>query len=139
MKTYLIIMIMLCMIVLSSSYAVTLTKESQTTSNKEIIVKLVINNSDNTKSIDVAEFLPAGWHVTNWTVTGISGDKITIADSKYMDNFNIFHWALRNIDSKNFVIEYSTKPQTSGNFRLASIWFYPGGFNMVEDTINVFS
>jgi hypothetical protein len=100
--------------------------------------KIIVSPTGESK-FDISLMLPVTWEITDWSVTGnisaVTFEKTTVS---YKDKVNeAFHWLFNGPTTSDVVLTYSTKPMSTGNHNITTLWFYSGGFGSKDDSIFV--
>jgi len=139
MKYVPLLIIAFSFLVLSSACAVSITKDvPNLVKGGEATVKLIVSN--NVDKLDIAEFIPSDWVISNWGVSGIPKENVVMEnydDYDYLGKtYNMYHWSISD-QSSDFSIEYQMIPQQTGKFKFITLWFSPDGFDSDEKTLTV--
>ncbi|MBI4170160.1 MAG: hypothetical protein HY514_00560 [Candidatus Aenigmarchaeota archaeon] len=96
-------------------------------------VSFTINPEGSLTAFDLADFVPNGWNLNDWSVSGYSRSDVTF-DSQVRDyqgkTRNGLHWKFSKAFSSPITLAYTmTAPAATGGYEFIAVWTYPGGFN----------
>jgi len=139
--TVIAVCIMILLVISSALANVSLIRDVKTLEkDKETMITLVVSN-DETSKLDIAELIPVGWGISDWSTIGISKSNVNMENYDnhgYMgSSYNMYHWEIDGANSKGFSITYKLTPKETGDFNVVSILVYPGGFESKDSTITV--
>ena len=127
----------------SSVFAVTVDRSMPTQVNPSsaFTISFTINPEGSLNAFDMSDFIPNGWTLNDWSVSGYTKSDVTY-DNKIMDyqgaTRNGLHWKLSKTFSSPVTLSYTmTSPATTGTYELIAIWVYSGGFNSKTANLNV--
>ncbi|MBI3190126.1 hypothetical protein HYZ41_00320 [archaeon] len=139
------IMIAVLMFVLmgTAAFAVTVDRSmpSSVDPSSSFTVSFNINPEGTLTGFDLADFVPNGWNLNDWSVTGYLKSDITYdSQSKEYQGAtrNVLHWKFnKNMTSAATLTYTMSAPSTTGTYDLIALWLYPGGFNSKTSSLAV--
>ncbi len=95
-------------------------------------------------AFDLAEFVPSGWTITNWSISGYPKDHISIdtRSRSYQGKvYNAYHWKFSSEFANSIVLSYQLSipsgAQNGSEHSVVTLWIYPGGFNSKTTAIRI--
>src|SRR3989338_1036954 len=109
--------------------------------SSEFTVSFTINPEGALTAFDLADFVPNGWNLNSWSVSGYSRSDVKF-DSQVREyqgqTRNGLHWALNKSFSNPVTLSYTiTAPASTGSYEFIAVWTYPGGFNSKTSSLTV--
>lgn len=121
---------------------VAVTKDMPNTIGPNEVLTVTFTIKPGTEAItnfDLAELLPQGWTVSEWSVTGIAKDDVTFdaqdqtwREATYSGN----HWEFDEISS-DVTVTYKTTTGSEAEYNIIAIWTWPGGYDKAERELTV--
>lgn len=136
--------IILAILLLSSlAFAVSVDRSmpSRVDPSSGFTVSFTVNPEGSLSSFDLVDFVPSGWNLNSWDISGYSKSDVTF-DSKVLDyqgkTRNGLHWKFsKNLTSAATLSYTMTAPATTGSYEFIAVWTYPGGFNSKTTSLTV--
>ena len=96
-------------------------------------VTFTINPEGSLTAFDLADFVPSGWILNDWSVSGYSKSDVAY-DSQTRDyqgkTRNGLHWSFTKPFGSPITLSYAMNaPALTGTYEFIAVWTYPGGFN----------
>lgn len=137
------IILLAFLLMASSVFAVTVDRNmpAQVNPSSSFTVAFTINPEGSLNTFDMSDFVPNGWNLNDWSVSGYAKSDVTY-DSRVMDyqgaTRNALHWKFSKVFSSPVTLSYTmTAPATTGTYELIAVWVYSGGFNSKTTNLNV--
>src|SRR3989338_2340819 len=128
MKT-MIMSIMLFSVVLSTAvFALTVDRSmpSSVAPSSSYTVSFTVNPEGSLTGFDLADFIPNGWTISSWDVSGYAKSDISYETQvkEYQSKTrNALHWKFNKVLSSNIVLTYTaTAPAATGSYEFISLW-----------------
>lgn len=100
-----------------------------------------INPEGTLSAFDLADFVPNGWNLNDWSVSGYSKSDV-VYDSQVREyqgkTRNGLHWAFKKPLNAPVTLSYTmTAPAAQGTYEFIAVWTYPSGFNSKTSSLRV--
>ncbi len=142
-STKIIITIMAILLMTAPAFAVSVDRSmpASVDPSSTFTVSFTINPEGSLTAFDLADFVPNGWNLNDWSVSGYSKSDVTF-DSQVRDyqgkTRNGLHWKFSKAFSSAVTLTYTmTAPAAAGSYEFIAVWTYPGGFNSKPASLNV--
>lgn len=136
-------LIMLIFLISTAFAQVSVEKVSSMTAviNDTITVTIKISVDSPQSAVDIVEFVPLSWKITNWDVSGYNKSNVAY---DYVDKIifagkerSAAHWRFKDV-SNQITITYTTNAATADlHSEFLTVWTYPGGFKTKSSFVTV--
>jgi len=104
-------------------------------------VTFTINPEGTLSAFDIADFVPNGWTLNEWSVSGYARSDVAYDSQvrEYQGKMrNGLHWALNKSFSAPVTLSYTMNaPASQAVYEFIAVWTYPGGFNSKTSNLRV--
>lgn len=98
---------------------------------------MTINIKTTSEKIDIVEFLPIDWQITDWSISPKLNVEFTSQAQIFLGKEReMNHWKF-NSARDEITVKMKILAKEKGNYEFITLWMTPDGFDKISDKLNV--